>query len=92
MDGKIREHFAFRGEVQGVGFRYRMTYLARSLGVTGWVTNEYDGSVSAELQGREEQIDRIIKKIVEDRHIYIDDISRKRMDVNEEERGFSVRY
>lgn len=92
MDGKIREHFEFRGEVQGVGFRYRMTYLARGLSVTGWVRNEYDGSVSAELQGREEQIDRIIQKIVEDRHIYLNDMSRKRIELNEEERGFSVRY
>lgn len=92
MSSLMREHFEFRGEVQGVGFRYRMTYLARSLGVTGWVRNEYDGSVTAELQGREEQIDRIIRKIAEDRHIYLEDMSRKRIALEEEERGFSVRY
>lgn len=92
MSSLMREHFEFRGEVQGVGFRYRMTYLARSLGVTGWVRNEYDGSVTAEMQGREEQIDRIIRKIAEDRHIYLEDMSRKRIVLEEEERGFSVRY
>lgn len=32
-----RRHLVFTGRVQGVGFRYRASYAARSLGVTGWV-------------------------------------------------------
>ena len=50
-ESKIREHIRFTGYVQGVGFRYRLSHLAQRYGVTGWVRNEYDGSVSAELQG-----------------------------------------
>ena len=50
-DSKRREHICFTGYVQGVGFRYRLSHLAQYYGVTGWVRNEYDGSVSAELQG-----------------------------------------
>lgn len=92
MSGKIREHFEFRGEVQGVGFRYRMTYLARGLNMTGWVRNECDGSVTAELQGREEEIDRVIAGLLDDRYIRINDMSRKIMELNHEERGFSERY
>ena len=45
---KIREHVVFIGRVQGVGFRYKATHLARHFGLTGWARNEYDGTVSCE--------------------------------------------
>ena len=38
--------------MQGVGFRYRARQAADMVGCTGWVRNEWDGSVSMELQGR----------------------------------------
>ncbi len=66
MENKTREAIRFEGSVQGVGFRYRMSQLARHYDVTGWVRNEYDGSVSAELQGRREAIDEIIARLRED--------------------------
>ena len=78
--------------MQGVGFRYRMSQLARHYDVTGWVRNEYDGSVSAELQGRREAIDEIIVRLREDSYIYLDRVSRQKLELNEEERAFSVRY
>lgn len=46
----------YEGEVQGVGFRWTSKRLANELGLTGWVRNEPDGSVSMELQGNEEQV------------------------------------
>lgn len=46
----------FVGEVQGVGFRWTSRKLANNLGLTGWVRNEWDGSVSMELQGTNDQI------------------------------------
>jgi acylphosphatase len=46
----------FEGEVQGVGFRWTTRKLANDLGLTGWVRNEWDGSVSMELQGSDAQI------------------------------------
>lgn len=46
----------YEGEVQGVGFRWTSKRLANDLGLTGWVRNEPDGSVSMELQGDEEQV------------------------------------
>lgn len=47
----IRRRYQFYGMVQGVGFRYRASYAAKAVGVTGWVTNCYDGSVEMEVQG-----------------------------------------
>ena len=79
MENKTREAIRFEGSVQGVGFRYRMSQLARHYDVTGWVRNEYDGSVSAEL-------------LREDSYIYLDRVSRQKLELNEEERAFSVRY
>ena len=48
----VRKHMIFHGRVQGVGFRYTAKYLARSMNLTGWVKNEYDGTVVMEVQGR----------------------------------------
>lgn len=50
---EVRKRIIFHGRVQGVGFRYTAKYLAQSLGLTGWVANEWDGTVSMEIQGRE---------------------------------------
>ena len=89
---KIRESITFYGRVQGVGFRYKLGYLAEKYSVTGWVRNEYDGSVSTELQGLEEDIDKILQALYNDRYIEIDNIRRQKIPLNEEERRFGIRY
>ena len=45
----VRKHFKITGRVQGVGFRYRAKYAASGMGLTGWVRNEWDGSVEMEV-------------------------------------------
>lgn len=89
---KIRESIIFYGRVQGVGFRYKLGYLAEKYSVTGWARNEYDGSVSTELQGLEEDIDKILQALYNDRYIEIDNIRRQKIQLNEEERRFGIRY
>lgn len=56
--GSVRRlHLVFRGEVQGVGFRWTSSRCANSVGCTGWVRNEPDWqTVTMELQGTQEQI------------------------------------
>ena len=44
--GEVRKHIVFQGRVQGVGFRYTAKYMAQSLGLVGWVQNEWDGTVT----------------------------------------------
>lgn len=58
---EMRKKYKFYGRVQGVGFRYTAKYLAQSLGLTGWVENEYDGTVEMEVQGREPMIDKLLE-------------------------------
>ncbi len=62
-----REQIRFMGQVQGVGFRAAMARLATRHAVTGWVRNEPDGSVAAEVQGDAEDVDALIAAIRADR-------------------------
>lgn len=49
---EVRKHIYFSGRVQGVGFRYRATYLAQSRKLTGWVKNLWDDRVEVESRGK----------------------------------------
>lgn len=49
-----------RGKVQNVGFRFAAQQAARELGVTGYVSNENDGSVYLEAEGDEEAVERFV--------------------------------
>lgn len=87
----VRERMTFTGDVQGVGFRYRAKYAARELGVTGWVENEWDGSVVMEAQGTKEQLYRLVQSISKGTWIDIRHINRKKIPVEEHEYYFDVR-
>ena len=84
----IRKHIRFWGRVQGVGFRYRAYHAANSVGATGWVRNEYDGSVTMEIQVTEEQIDQVILMIEKGRFVRIENMDARTIPIKEEERGF----
>ncbi|MBR2770355.1 MAG: acylphosphatase [Solobacterium sp.] len=85
---KIRRHIVFTGWVQGVGFRWRAMHAAEAAGATGWVRNEYDGSVTMEIQGSEEQIDRVISFIEQGRYVKIRNMQVKTIPADPKERGF----
>ena len=91
MEKKIRKRFVFSGSVQGVGFRWHARHAAESLRLTGWVRNEYDGSVTMEVQGTEAEIDRMLVMLQQDRYIDIRDMESKAIPVDSEERAFRVR-
>lgn len=69
---KVRKHIYFSGMVQGVGFRYRATYLAQSKELTGWVKNLFDGRVEMEVQGEEDHIERFLKELQGQRFLSVD--------------------
>ena len=46
------------GRVQGVGFRAFTRKVARQFDLSGWVRNEFDGSVRFEVQGIRENLDK----------------------------------
>lgn len=49
------------GRVQGVAFRWSAQRAARRLGLSGWVRNEPDGSVSCWAEGPEEALREFAK-------------------------------
>lgn len=64
-EGTRRIHVRFVGQVQGVGFRWTSQRVAFDLGLTGWVRNEPDGSVSMELQGQDEAVSTFFTRLLE---------------------------
>ena len=86
---EVRKHMIFHGRVQGVGFTAK--YLARSMNLTGWVKNEYDGTVVMEVQGRETLIFELMKGLNRNQFIQIDWIDTEEMEP-ELESSFEVKY
>ena len=83
MLGGMRVCVRFVGRVQGVGFRATTRQIARGLGATGWVRNEPDGSVLAELQGSAESVaeallgvrERFVRNLIAEDSFAIPDIA-----------------
>ena len=87
----IRKEIRFTGAVQGVGFRYRAKYAASGCGVTGWVKNEWDGSVLMEAQGTNRQINEMLKMINASSYIQIDHLEYHEIPVEDNCKGFNKR-
>lgn len=88
MSKVIRKHIVCYGWVQGVGFRYRARHAANLYGVTGWVRNDPSGSVTMEVQGTEDQIDKVIIAIERGSYVIIEHMDVKPIPVIEHDRDF----
>lgn len=84
----IRKHIVFYGSVQGVGFRYRASHAAELYGCSGFVRNEWDGSVTMEIQGEEASIDQVILAIERGTYVRIENMEVKTLPILEDERSF----
>ncbi|KAF3052140.1 hypothetical protein E8E11_011378 [Didymella keratinophila] len=58
-----RISFKVDGEVQGVNFRSYTQKQAKSIGVTGFVTNASDGTVQGEAQGSADQLKEFVQHL-----------------------------
>ena len=56
-----RVHLLIQGRVQGVYFRQGMKEIAEKKNVTGWVRNLQDTRVEAILEGKEDDVNSVIK-------------------------------
>ena len=86
-----RCHLIFSGIVQGVGFRWRAKQAAGAVGCTGWVRNDYSGTVSMELQGTRTQIDQVLDMLGRAPWIRIEHINSRTIPVECEECGFHTK-
>ena len=87
-----RYRLRFYGMVQGVGFRYTAMHAANMYRLTGYVKNEYDGSVTCEVQGDEEAIESFVSTIRGGRFRDISRIDKAVLEIKPDERSFDVRY
>lgn len=90
-EGIVRRHYSIHGQVQGVGFRYRARYAAQSLGLTGWVQNEEDGTVTLEVQGDPEKFMKLFALIQHSDYVQITGMRQHDLPPDPWECGFSVR-
>jgi acylphosphatase len=54
-----------KGRVQGVGFRYFVIWHAQRLGLTGWVSNEQDGSLNCVAEGPRDDLELLLDALKE---------------------------
>jgi acylphosphatase len=88
----VRSHLLVRGRVQGVWYRGSMEQEARRLGVGGWVRNNPDGTVEAEVEGEPEAVDAIVAWARRGpRSAKVDDVAVTSLAPRGEERRFVVR-
>ena len=88
----MRRHLIFYGLVQGVGFRWRAKQAAGAAGCTGWVRNDWSGSVTMEIQGTEEQIRQVVLAIQRGMYIRIESMDSRTIPADPDERGFRTEY
>ena len=53
-------NITIRGKVQGVSFRVTTKAVANQLGITGFIKNQVDGSVYAEAEGKDFELDNFV--------------------------------
>jgi len=59
----LTRRFVVHGRVQGVGFRWFVEREAQMLGISGWVRNNYDGSVEVLAAGSREQLAQLRERL-----------------------------
>ena len=87
----VRRLYTFKGRVQGVGFRWTARSYAKQLGLSGWVRNEYDGSVAMEVQGSDFRVAALINHLTGDTYIRVDELTKKELPLVQGELGFEIR-
>jgi acylphosphatase len=63
MAGLRRLRAQVYGQVQGVGYRYFVQRVARTLQLSGYVQNESNGSVVVEAQGSENALLELLQEL-----------------------------
>jgi len=82
----MRFELSFSGRVQGVGFRAVSHELANEHGVTGWVRNEADGTVSLIAEGERKNIEAYLDAL---RARMGSNIDNEKITTSDESRGYA---
>jgi acylphosphatase len=89
---KEKRTIRFKGNVQGVGFRYNTTRAAGGYDVTGYVKNLSDGSVEIVAEGKPKEIDAFLNEVTDRMGSHIRDRSEQSGEATGHYDLFGIRY
>jgi acylphosphatase len=90
---KSRLQATIDGRVQGVSFRYYTVRRARDLGLTGYVRNEPDGTVTVVAEGQRSDLEELLSFLrVGPRAAVVTDVSTDWRAPTGDFNRFEVRY
>ena len=90
---KEQRMIRIHGKVQGVGFRFFATRIARRLGLNGWIQNNRDSSVEALVEGESTTIDEWLEELREGpRYAEVTKIDQDRKEFSGKLAEFDVKF
>ena len=90
---EVRLHAIVRGRVQGVSFRYYTQRRATELGLTGYVRNQWDGTVEVVAEGARSEVDALVAFLhVGPRSAFVTQVDARWPVPTGEYQRFEVRY
>jgi acylphosphatase len=88
----IKKKYIVSGRVQGVGFRYFVYSKAKALPITGYVKNQFDGTVECVAQGKENYMQALVTILKQGPSMSrVDKILDWDMEIDNEISGFEIR-
>ncbi|MDP6457256.1 MAG: acylphosphatase [Candidatus Marinimicrobia bacterium] len=93
MSEKASAFIRITGRVQMVGYRFFTQQWAEDFYLDGWVRNNPDGSVSAEVEGKKTTIEKLITELKQGPRIAsVDEVDVKWGPFKKRFRGFRIKY
>ncbi|UCC63753.1 MAG: acylphosphatase [Anaerolineae bacterium] len=93
MDDKVQLRAIVHGRVQGVNFRYYTCQQARHLGLTGYVRNQWNGTVKVIAEGPRQNVARLLNWLHKGpRMAFVEKVDAQWLPYSGEFQSFEVRY
>jgi len=92
MEDSERVQLVYKGQVQGVGFRFAARSAALNSGVSGYVKNLPDGTVIVVAEAPKQRLEIFMKELSEEMSAYISDLNVEWQDATYEFDSFDIRF
>lgn len=90
--GGERREVHYRGQVQGVGFRFTARNIARRFQVTGFVMNLPDGTVKVVAEGTPDELDKFLAQVAREMKDYIQNVQVRALPATTEFQAFGIEH